>query len=85
VALRSEDTSRPIGSIADSDLHKEEEEFGAYVSHQNQILYSTLILFRPIIDDNFEHALRICKDKDSKCIRLQASVLRGEMKRYAFS
>ncbi|KAL8837596.1 MAG: hypothetical protein Q9170_002473 [Blastenia crenularia] len=34
-----------------------------------------------IIDDNFEHALRVFKDRDSGGIRLQASVLRGELKR----
>ncbi|KAI4183291.1 MAG: hypothetical protein LQ346_006374 [Caloplaca aetnensis] len=34
-----------------------------------------------IIDDNFEHALRVFRDRDSGGIRLQASVLRGELKR----
>jgi hypothetical protein len=33
-----------------------------------------------IIDDGFEHALRVFRDIDSKAIRLQASVLRGELK-----
>jgi hypothetical protein len=36
---------------------------------------------RQIIDDDFLHALRIYRDRDSKAVRLQASVLRGEMKR----
>ncbi|KAL8966945.1 MAG: hypothetical protein Q9197_005697, partial [Variospora fuerteventurae] len=36
---------------------------------------------RRIIDDNFEHALRVFKDRDSGGIRLQASVLNGELKR----
>ncbi|KAL8936999.1 MAG: hypothetical protein Q9211_003903 [Gyalolechia sp. 1 TL-2023] len=36
-----------------------------------------------IIDDNYEHALRVFRDRDSGGIRLQASVLRGEMKRWA--
>ena len=36
---------------------------------------------RPIIDDGYLHALRIYRDRDSKAVRLQASVLRGEMKR----
>ncbi|KAL9609051.1 MAG: hypothetical protein Q9167_006149 [Letrouitia subvulpina] len=34
-----------------------------------------------IIDDDFEHALRLFKDRDSGAIRLQASVLSGELKR----
>ncbi|KAL8818447.1 MAG: hypothetical protein Q9223_002923 [Gallowayella weberi] len=34
-----------------------------------------------IRDDNFEHALRVFKDRDCGAIRLQASVLRGELKR----
>ncbi|KAL9002802.1 MAG: hypothetical protein Q9188_004287 [Gyalolechia gomerana] len=34
-----------------------------------------------IIDDNFEHALRVFRDRDSGGIRLQASVLGGELKR----
>ncbi|KAL8916942.1 MAG: hypothetical protein Q9208_008263 [Pyrenodesmia sp. 3 TL-2023] len=32
-----------------------------------------------IIDDNFEHALRVFRDRDSGGIRLQASVRRGEL------
>ncbi|KAL8716250.1 MAG: hypothetical protein Q9220_000155 [cf. Caloplaca sp. 1 TL-2023] len=34
-----------------------------------------------IIDDNFEHALRVFRDRDCGAIRLQASVLKGELKR----
>jgi hypothetical protein len=34
-----------------------------------------------IMDDNFLHVLKILRDRSSKAIRLQASVLRGEMKR----
>ncbi|KAL8805807.1 MAG: hypothetical protein Q9182_001719 [Xanthomendoza sp. 2 TL-2023] len=34
-----------------------------------------------IRDDNFEHALRVFRDRDCGGIRLQASVLRGELKR----
>ncbi|KAI9798176.1 MAG: hypothetical protein M1833_004925 [Piccolia ochrophora] len=33
-----------------------------------------------IVDDDFQHALRIFKDKDSRGVRLQASVLSGELK-----
>ena len=41
-----------------------------------------LTLPRQIVDDDFLHALRIYRDRDSKAVRLQASVLRGEMKRF---
>ena len=41
----------------------------------------TLTKTRRIIDDDYLHALRIYRDRDSKAVRLQASVLRGEMKR----
>jgi hypothetical protein len=37
---------------------------------------------RQIIDDDFLHAFRIYRDRDSKAVRLQASVLHGEMKRF---
>ncbi len=40
-----------------------------------------LIYNRKIEDDNFLHALRIFKDRDSGGVRLEASVLRGELKR----
>ena len=34
-----------------------------------------------VYDDSYEHALRLWKDRSSGGIRLQASVLRGELKR----
>lgn len=34
-----------------------------------------------IVDDDFLHALRIYRDRNSRAVRLQASVLHGEMKR----
>lgn len=40
-------------------------------------------MYSQIIDDNYLHALRIYRDRDSKAVRLQASVHKGEMKRYA--
>jgi hypothetical protein len=48
----------------------------------NRNLASKLIENRQIVDDDFLHALRIYRDRDSKAVRLQASVLRGEMKRF---
>ena len=43
-----------------------------------------LTVHSQIVDDNFKHALRLFKEKDSGGIRLQASVLSGELKRYSF-
>ncbi len=37
---------------------------------------------RQIEDDDFLHALRVYRDPDSKAVRLQASVLTGEMKKF---
>ncbi|KAL8785318.1 MAG: hypothetical protein Q9195_008687 [Heterodermia aff. obscurata] len=34
-----------------------------------------------IIDDHYEHALRVFRDRDSGCIRMQASVRSGDLKR----
>ena len=45
------------------------------------IMLPQLTAIREIIDDDFLHALRIYWDPDSKAVRMQASVLRGEMKR----
>lgn len=41
-----------------------------------------LIRPRQIVDDDFLHALRIYRDRNSRAVRLQASVLHGEMKRF---
>ncbi len=41
-----------------------------------------LTIHRRIVDDHYEHALRLYRDKDSGGIRLQASVLRGDLKRW---
>ena len=45
------------------------------------VLTSLLRRRRVILDDNYRHALQILKDENSGGIRLQASVLRGHMKR----
>lgn len=42
-----------------------------------------LRLCRKIVDDHYEHALRLYRDRDSGGIRLQASVLRGDLKRWS--
>ncbi|KAL8757428.1 MAG: hypothetical protein Q9184_004217, partial [Pyrenodesmia sp. 2 TL-2023] len=63
LALRSEDSGKPIESVDDHEIHGEKS------------------IYSGIIDDNFEHALRVFRDRDSGGIRLQASVLKGELKR----
>lgn len=37
--------------------------------------------FRRIVDDNYEHALRLFREEETGVIRLQASVLGGELER----
>ncbi|KAL4882855.1 hypothetical protein BJY04DRAFT_186190 [Aspergillus karnatakaensis] len=64
LALRSQDSGKPVSQIRDYELHQEEELFGS-----------------PIMDDGFQHALRVYRDKVTGAIRLQASVHKGEMKR----
>ncbi|KAL5339166.1 hypothetical protein BJX70DRAFT_364560 [Aspergillus crustosus] len=64
LALRSQDSGRPVSQIRDYELNQEEELFGS-----------------PIMDDGFQHALRVYRDKITGAIRLQASVHKGEMKR----
>ena len=41
-----------------------------------------LMVLSLIIDDNYEHALRVFRDRDSGGIRMQASVRSGDLKRY---
>lgn len=38
--------------------------------------------FRRIVDDHYEHALRLFQDKDTGAVRLQASAQTGALKRY---
>ena len=80
LALRAEDTTQRNRSIIDSDMHNEKQYFGGSVTTQ-YYSRSMLTTHSIINDDNFEHGLRVFRDKDSKGIRLQASVMRGEMKR----
>ena len=40
-----------------------------------------LKLFRLIVDNGYEHALRLFREKDTGVVRLQASVQRGALKR----
>ncbi|PWY84514.1 hypothetical protein BO94DRAFT_101548 [Aspergillus sclerotioniger CBS 115572] len=65
LALRSQDSGRPVERIRDYELDEEEELFGGQ-----------------IVDDDFLHALRVYRDNVSGAVRLQASVHKGEMKRF---
>ena len=64
MALRSQDSGKPIRQIDDHELAGEKEIFGG-----------------KIVDDNYLHALRVFRDRYSKAVRLQASVLTGELTR----
>ncbi|KAI9803010.1 MAG: hypothetical protein M1825_002243 [Sarcosagium campestre] len=52
-----------------------------FSSEEYKIQGETELHVCKIEDDNFQHVLRIFKDKDSGGVRLEAAVLRGEMKR----
>lgn len=80
LALRSEDSGNPIGSFDDHEIHGEKSIYAGLVRSSSSHLVA-LNACSKIIDDNFEHALRVFRDRDSGGIRLQASVLRGELKR----
>ena len=41
----------------------------------------SLTCSRCIVDDQYEHVLRLFRDRDSGAVRLQASVRRGEFKK----
>ncbi|KAI9374685.1 hypothetical protein BJX61DRAFT_274704 [Aspergillus egyptiacus] len=66
LALRSQDSGRPVttAQIRDYELDEEEELHGS-----------------PIVDDGFLHALRVYRDRATGSIRLQASIHKGEKKR----
>ncbi|EER26439.1 hypothetical protein CPC735_006110 [Coccidioides posadasii C735 delta SOWgp] len=65
LALRGQDSSKPISNIPDYHLCGEFEVFAG-----------------KIVDDNFAHALRVFRDHETKAVRLQATVLDGDLKRY---
>ncbi|TQB70427.1 hypothetical protein MPDQ_000455 [Monascus purpureus] len=68
IALRAQDSGRPVENIRDYELEMEEELFGGDAGRQ-------------INDDGFLHALRVYRDAVSGAVRLQSSVHNGEMKR----
>ena len=80
LALRAEDAFKPVRSTVDAELHNEREFFAGYGYHLSDPTNAEYCFSR-IIDDHFEHALRVFRDKDSGGIRLEASVLKGELRR----
>ena len=80
LALRAEDTVKPVRSSVDAALHKERQFFAGYGYHLSDST-NAKSCFSRIIDDHYEHALRIFRDEHSGGIRLEASVLGGELKR----
>lgn len=46
-----------------------------------RLLYWSLKPFRRIVDDQYEHVLRLFQERDTGVLRLQASVIRGSLKR----
>ena len=46
-----------------------------------ELLYQMLIVIRGILDDHYEHALRLFQDEDTGVVRLQASVHTGKLER----
>ncbi|KAL9584924.1 MAG: hypothetical protein Q9212_001826 [Teloschistes hypoglaucus] len=69
IALRTEDLDE--GRVKPLPLHY----FGDEHIHGEEIIYAGVI-----IDDHFQHAIRVLQDRDCRGIRLQASVRRGELK-----
>lgn len=66
-------------------MHNEDYLFGGYDRNLPPDASKTLELtfYREIIDDHYPHALRLFRDKGSGGVRLEASALRGELKKYA--
>ena len=85
LALRSEDTRTPFEKIRDFDINRENQLFAGSVSRSQCPADSRLTLYRPIVDDHYEHGLRLFQERQTGVIRLQASVLTGEVKRQVIS
>lgn len=86
LALRSQDSGRPVDDIKDYELDEEEEIFGGQVNPFKRLLSQFVCVYwlwacSQIIDDGYLHALRIYRDTVSGAVRLQASIHKGEMKR----
>ncbi len=85
LALKAQDEANPVRELDDHILEGEKPIFSGYGPFEPQQATgwgnTGLMDHRIIIDDNYQHALQILKDEDSGGIRLQASVLRGPLKR----
>ena len=71
----------PFERIEDFHIHKEKELFAGQVSTSQFLADLELTLHRRIVDDHYEHGLRLFQERDTGVIRLQASVQTGEVKR----
>ena len=85
LALRSEDNKTPIGVIEDHEIHREEELFAGSVPTSQYLADPRLTLYRRIVDDHYEHGLRLFQERTTGVIRLQASVQTGEIRRQVIS
>ena len=81
LALRSEDNKTPVERILDFEIHRERELFAGSVSASNAFPIENSTPYRRIVDDHYEHGLRMFQERETGVIRLQASVQTGEMKR----
>ena len=83
--MRSEDSKVPFERIQDYDIHREDELFAGSVSTDQCRADSGLTIYRRIVDDHYEHGLRLFQEERTGVIRLQASVQTGEVKRQVLS
>ena len=51
---------------------------GEFLNHESRL--QLLTLYSEIQDDNYLHAFRIYRDRDSGCVRFEATARRGQMK-----
>lgn len=79
LALRFEDFKTPLKKIPDYEIYKEEELFAGSVNPH--LVDWRLTPCRRIVDDHYEHALRLFQEKDTGVVRLQASAQTGALKR----
>lgn len=82
LSLRSHDSSRHVRNYLDHDLAEEKSHFAGSVfppygpsKHTNGN--------SAIRDSGYKHALRLYRDRSTDALRLEASVLKGEMEKYA--
>lgn len=82
LSLRSHDSTRHVRNNLDHDLAEEKSHFAGSVFPP----YMTSKLTNrnsAIRDSGYKHALRLYRDRTTDALRLEASVLKGEMEKYA--